>query len=164
MFWLTKISASLNSSRKIVYNLRIYLAEFFLLFFRRSFIGVACFRFHRITAVSEITDLNIFIFIWITLLFSANLEKVTILNKIVPNIFQRPYLEGLIYGGKFALQNQLGLYIEANLRRLSKCKKFSLKLAVRMKIFLKLSHTILKPKRKLLHWRRNTQFKGKERQ
>ena len=120
-----------------MYNLRIYLAEFFLLFFRRSFIGVACFRFHRITAVSEITDLNIFIFILITLLFSANLEKVTILYKIVPKIFQRPYLEGLIYGGKFALQNQLGLYIdwpslwlEANLRRLSKCKKFSLKLAV----------------------------------
>ena len=26
------------------------------------------------------------------------------------------FLEGLIYGGKFALQNRLGLYLEGNLR------------------------------------------------
>ena len=36
-------------------------------------------------------------------------------------IFQRPFLrflysEGLIYGGKFAFQNRLGLYLEENLR------------------------------------------------
>ena len=35
-------------------------------------------------------------------------------------IFQRPFLrglfiEGLIYGGKFAFQNWLGLYLEGNL-------------------------------------------------
>ena len=42
--------------------------------------------------------------------------------KISPGacIFQRPFLtglflEGLIYGGKFAFQNRLGLYLEGNL-------------------------------------------------
>ena len=43
--------------------------------------------------------------------------------KISPGayIFQSPFLrglflEGLIFGGKFALQNRLGLYLEGNLR------------------------------------------------
>ena len=38
--------------------------------------------------------------------------------KISPGayIFQRPFFEGLIYGGKFAFQTRLGLYWEGNLR------------------------------------------------
>ena len=92
-------------------------------------------------------------------------------------ISQKPFLRGLyseghIYEGKFAWQNRLGLYLDRNLRlkiywASSKLEKDLRRYFARRFYWnspwgrIPFLNANLAYNRKLLYWKRNTQFKGK---
>ena len=87
----------------------------------KTFLETSRYYTVQISRSSVSTDVNIRVRQISRILLTSSMYRK--IPKISPGayIFQRPFLrglvlEGLIYGGKFAFQNRLGLYLAGNLR------------------------------------------------